>query len=229
MQVANTYDTVKDVLLSGDFERFKGMREGPHFEAKGNAPYDLATPGGRYELAKDVSAFANAEGGHIVIGLKTYRVADEKTDEVEALDFVSNGQSLISPIHGVVKQYVYPQIKDLRIDWFPSQDIQAGLVAIFVPRQDDDRKYFLITKTVEDGEEVKGIVVGIVSRYGADSVPLTGKELHRQIREGHSTVSQRLTRLEAKFDSLLELQRRPPAQSPAEKVNLRIEDLLSKE
>jgi len=230
MQPADPYSAVKDVLLSGAFERFTGMREGPHFEAKGKTPYDFATPAGRYELAKDVSAFANTEGGHIVIGLTTRRVADEKTDEVQALDFVVNGESLISQIQGVLKECMYPQIRDLQIDWLPSPDIpQAGLVSIFIPRQEDDRKFFLITRTVEDNEEVKRIVVGIAYRTGADSIPLTPQELHRQIRDGHSSVSQRLTRLEAKIDSLLELQERPPAPTPDEKVTLRIKQLLTKD
>jgi hypothetical protein len=124
---------------------------------------------------------------------------------------------------------MYPQIKDLQVDWFPSRDIpEAGLVSIFIPRQEDDRKFFLITRTVEVNEEVKRIVVGIAYRTGADSIPLTPQELHRQIRDGHSSVSQRLTRIEAKIDSLLELPRRPPAQSPDEKLTLRIKDLLTK-
>jgi|SoiMethySBSTD1v2_1073268.scaffolds.fasta_scaffold360489_3 hypothetical protein len=31
--------------------------------------YDLGTPSGRIELAKDVSGFANAEGGYLIVGL----------------------------------------------------------------------------------------------------------------------------------------------------------------
>jgi len=120
-QPIDLYAAVRDVLLSGDLERFKGMREGPYFEAKGKVPDDLATPDGRHELAKDVSAFADADGGHIVIGLTTQRVPDEKTDEVETLDLVPNGESLIGPIQGVLKQYVYPPIRDLQIEWSPPE------------------------------------------------------------------------------------------------------------
>ncbi len=228
--MADPHTSVREVLASGNFERFLGMREGLYFEAKGKVPYDLASHVGRYELAKDVTAFANSEGGHLVIGLATTPVVDENTDEVSAVDYVQNSESLKGQILGFLKEYSYPPIKDLQIDCLPARENpNVGLVSVYVPLQDADRKLFLISKVLEDQEEVKRIVVGIAHRSGANSVPLTAHELYTQIREGRSSMSQRLTRIEAKIDRLLELERRPPVHSPATKLPQRLEDFLREE
>lgn len=227
MEPSDPHSPVRDVLASGVFTRFLGMREGLHFEAKGKVPYDFTTEAGRYELAKDVTAFANSEGGHIVIGLATKPVADEKTDEVSALEYADNGESLKSQIVGILKEYTYPPVKDLAIEYLPAnEDPKVGLVSVYIPLQDDDRKLFLISKVFEDKQEVKRIVVGIARRSGGSSVPSTAQELYVQIRDGRSSIAQRLTRIEAKVDRLFETGKQPAAQRPGDKLAQRIADLL---
>ena len=58
------------ILESGDFSPLIGALEDEHLECK-SAPYQLDQERGKMELAKDVSALANADGGFILIGVTT--------------------------------------------------------------------------------------------------------------------------------------------------------------
>ena len=67
-----TRDEALAVLAGGDFEQFIGVPEGLEVEFKAE-PYQIEHDSQRFELAKDVSALANAVGGVIVIGARTAR------------------------------------------------------------------------------------------------------------------------------------------------------------
>jgi predicted HTH transcriptional regulator len=77
-----SFESIKAILDGGQFSALIGLDEDTSLEAKRGNSYDFATPTGRYELAKDVSAFANAEGGILLIGLTTVVPADAKTDRI---------------------------------------------------------------------------------------------------------------------------------------------------
>ena len=49
-------------VAAGDLAALQGLKEDQWFDAKRPPGYDLTTPESRFELAKDVSSFANAEG-----------------------------------------------------------------------------------------------------------------------------------------------------------------------
>src|SRR5260370_40605430 len=68
-----------EVLVRGDFERLLGTEESSWVEFKRD-PYHLKTPRDCWELAKDVAAFANHQGGTIVIGVATERRTHEVSD-----------------------------------------------------------------------------------------------------------------------------------------------------
>lgn len=61
-----TLAEVAAILQSGDFTRLLGGLEDDHLECK-SAPYNLDQEREKMELAKDVSALANADGGIILI------------------------------------------------------------------------------------------------------------------------------------------------------------------
>jgi predicted HTH transcriptional regulator len=65
-----TVPEVVAILQSGDFTRLFGCLEDDHLECK-SAPYNLGQERERMELAKDVSALANTDGGIILLGVQT--------------------------------------------------------------------------------------------------------------------------------------------------------------
>ena len=76
-------EDVLSVLDSGEFEELCGAIESEAIEFKG-APYRFDSNKDKIELAKDISALANAGGGIIVMGVRTcateahpYEVSDQ--------------------------------------------------------------------------------------------------------------------------------------------------------
>lgn len=109
-------ERIEQILKSGDFSQFIGMEEDSLLEVK-SAPYDLATPEGRYELAKDVSAFANAGAGYLIIGLATKRPQNALVDVVDSLTLIPEAAFPVPKYAGVIREYSHPEIKGLAIDW----------------------------------------------------------------------------------------------------------------
>lgn len=169
-------------------------------------------PSGRYELAKDVSAFANAEGGHIVIGLThkekekedtivrlTHRLPEhEITEEISGLELISEAEFDIHKYKGLIKHYIFPQIDNIEITWQKSAEEKGkGIGHIFIPPQEETKKYFLITRgIVIEGEKLKDNVVGLAIRDGSSNEPISGSEIYKIMLNGKSETAQRLGRIE---------------------------------
>ena len=63
--------TLARIIADADFDRLVGEVENEWFDCK-SQPYQLdAGDYAKRELAKDVTAFANAGGGYILIGFRT--------------------------------------------------------------------------------------------------------------------------------------------------------------
>lgn len=227
------WQSITDLLASRALANFVGVREGLFLEVKGSSPYDFTHAEARYELAKDVTALANADGGWLLIGLTTTRLAAEAADEITALDLVAREAFPESQIRGMLKEYVYPGVVNLEMKWL--EDVGGdglGIGVIHVPPQSDDRKPFLIAKVVEEGDHLKQVVFGFAKRVGADSIPYAVDQMHRAMKVGMHSTAQRLTGIDEKLDRLLEAQdTRPSPQlstdAPKSKLAARIAATLS--
>jgi predicted HTH transcriptional regulator len=63
-------EKVLAIVRAGKFEELIGVVEGDKLECKGSS-YRLDDEHERFELAKDVTSFANAHGGVILLGVQT--------------------------------------------------------------------------------------------------------------------------------------------------------------
>jgi predicted HTH transcriptional regulator len=81
-----SFESLKEIIDGHAYGSLIGLQEDAWLEAKSGAPYSLDTPEGRYELAKDVAAFANGSGGMVIVGLRTTRQANTQTDEITDYD-----------------------------------------------------------------------------------------------------------------------------------------------
>jgi hypothetical protein len=226
------FASIKNILDTRQFDKLIGLDEDLWFEAKGKTPYDFATPPGRYELAKDVSAFANADGGILIVGLATAPVAEMRTERVTAHDLCTQAEFDVAQYQGLIKEYVYPGIKGLNVYWTPvNQEAAQGLGIIEIPAQSANQKYFLIAKVVETGAQVKQIVFGLAKRINSANDPLTVAELHKHMQYGKNTVPQTLARLEEKIDGLIQAQTHAaaPQQTPDELYAERTARLLEED
>ena len=201
----DAHRTIEQLFESHELTARVGRPETQTFEAKGASPYDLDTASGRYELAKDVSAIANAEGGFLVVGLTTEKSAIEALDKVSALDLIAEAAFPADQIGGLLREYVVPRISGVQIGWVADQlTPDRGVGVIQVPRQSDDSKPFLIARVVDGDEEVKQVVFGYCVRIGADVAPYDVIRLQRSMKQGMNSIAQRLEAIEQKLAVLLE-------------------------
>ncbi|MGB6875600.1 MAG: ATP-binding protein [Candidatus Acidiferrales bacterium] len=224
-----SFETIKRILDNRQFVALIGRDEDTWLEAKGRNPYDFATPAGRYELAKDVTAFANAEGGILLIGLTTAPAAETKTDRITAHDLCPQAEFDVAQYSGIIKEHVYPALRDLKIYWLPVNDEAThGLGVIEVPPQSQNQKYFLMAKVVDSGVELKQIVFGIAKRNDSSNDPFTIAELYKYTQNGKHSVPQTIARVEAKLDAFIEARTRPaaPTKTPGEVYDERTARIL---
>lgn len=225
-------EKISEILKNKDFGQFMGMSENPYFEAK-IKPYNIENLNDRVELLKDVDAFLNYEGGYIIIGLGTdpnsEKIGAGKVDEIVPLtedDFKKDAH------FSAIKQGIHPTAK-IVVDWVERIEKDGyGLGCIYVPKQNESEKPFLIKEVIEDGKKITEIVFGISQRIGAKNQPLSIKELHNYLKKGKITtakldIENRLDSLDSKVGMILERLSSDgkPLTTPADKLLDRMKEL----
>lgn len=196
-------EKIKKIIQNRSFSQFKGLKEDICFEIKNKRPYDFDSASDRYEFAKDVSSFANSQGGYIIFGLTHEPVPEEQTERVKELDLMKESAFPINKSKGLIIEYIYPSIVNIEIKWVESNEKPGfGIGYILIPHQSKNKKYFLIKSVVEDNQPMKEIIFGIAQRIESSNIPFTVKQLYRELQQGKSSTSERLTRIESKIDSL---------------------------
>jgi hypothetical protein len=186
-----SFESVKALLANRDYGSLIGLQEDAWLEVKGSTPYDLDTPEGRYQLAKDVAAFANGTGGIIIVGLRTTRPANAHTEVVAEYDLCAEQGFDVRRYMSLIEKYTHPAIEGLNVRWVPvSREGTHGLGVIEVPPQNPDRQYFLIANVVDTGAKIRQFVFGIVRRNESSNDPFTIAELYRYTQTGKSSIAQ---------------------------------------
>lgn len=194
---------LKAKLLSGGFDVLIGLIEDEHFDAK-SGKYDLSGDGGKLELAKDVSSFANRSGGIIVIGAKTKDDPAFFGRKVESISVLPIAAINPTDYHNVIKDWIYPRPDGIEVEWVQSRsEPERGLFFIFVPNQSEDPRPFLIRRDVNPVANLKRkeILFGHVERVSHSSDPFTVERIHTLLRYGRENrwreeVANRLAAIE---------------------------------
>ena len=222
-----SFDSIRAIIEERRFNDLVGIEEDTWLEAKGRNPYDLDTPAGRYELAKDVSAFANAEGGILIVGLTTIVLEEARTERITAHDLIPQNDFVANRYAGVIDEYVHPSIQGLNARWVPvNNDATLGLGIIEVPPQNPERQYYLIANTVDGGSQIRQFVFGIVRRNESSNDPFTIEQLYQYMRKGKSSLAQTLTRIEDKLDAVLTQEKHVDTPDPEETYAARADSIL---
>lgn len=196
-------DRLKEIINNSQFELLMGENENEWFDCKGQ-PYSLEAYSKR-ELCKDVSSFANVSGGYIFIGICTAKADKSFGDIVEGVRPFSEKLINIQQYLDVIKEGVYPDIRDISIEWKATdKSNDKGIVIITVPEQDRYNKPFLIKKTIDNDKKKSEIMFGFAERIRDSSQPYNISNIHTLIKNGMvyvSDISTRLDNIEKKINA----------------------------
>jgi hypothetical protein len=178
-----------DLIRGGRSHLLVGTFESDSFEAK-SAPYRLEDATQQLELAKDVAAMANADGGLILLGAQTKRRGEY--DEI----YKVNGCRLadVSPrrYRDIIRRVVYPHVEGFAVEPVADPTPGEGVVLLTVPSQDVSQKPFVVSGTVINGR-VLGAFVTVPRRIGDETTALDARTLHARLRAGERALADGLT------------------------------------
>lgn len=157
------FEELNKIAGAADFERLIGQIENIYFDCK-RQPYLVENDKGKREIAKDVSAFANAKGGFIFVGIETEAGEGYLGDKVVRIRALSSAQVNTQQYLDIAKSGIYPAPKDLRVDWVKLNDSENGIVVIRVPYQTETDRPFIIRKNFDESEKEIGFLFGYAER-----------------------------------------------------------------
>jgi hypothetical protein len=165
-----------NLVLGGHAASLVGQPEGQWLDAK-QQQWRLGTPEGNAELAKDISAMANAQGGLILIPARTTLTSGrEIIDSVRDLpaDLVD-----LTRIRDVLKQWVFPPLPDLVTELVPTQEGRGRLVVAVGAHRPDNWPHLVVG---DPSAQLSNNAVAAWVRDGDTNRPLTAPELHALMR-----------------------------------------------
>jgi hypothetical protein len=184
------------ILESGSFDGLVGVVEDGHIDFK-SQPYKLDSEVGKFELAKDVAAFANGrDAGIIVIGVETavsaVPGADIETRAVSPFERAAKVKPIPRTMldekqyRDVIRVRCYPVPTGFTVmSYAPNTDGKRCLLAIHVPAQGVADRPYLVQRPIDpDGSKLQGWLVGIPRRSLDDTEQARSAELHELIARG---------------------------------------------
>lgn len=202
-----TIKEIKEILVSGEFESLIGKIENQSFECK-KAPYILENQKHKQELSKDIAGMANADGGVILLGVKTEKNEIHFGDEVVKIRCFSQDSVNHQDYINIINTWIYPNIINVEIEWFKSAtDETKGIIAIITPSQPVSLKPFLLTKVYDENEKLTEISFGYCERKRDNVESLNIERLHSIIKDGlrFDEINQRIDSIESVLHKLVHI------------------------
>ncbi len=217
-----TPEEIGSILQKGDFAELVATVEYESLECK-NALYDLKLPVAKIELAKDVSALANAKGGHLLLRVSTKKNATHKGDEITEVSCFAENLCDLDQYRKILQELIYPPIRGLKLKWHPSaSNASIEIVSIYVtPEGCQDRPYLI--SQVEIGGNVSGRLFGYFERIESNVEPMRVHELRERLKDG-----MRYRDMARKLESIESLLVRQSTESAGKKTATTIENLIQR-
>lgn len=147
-------------------------------------PYDLDRPAGKFELAKDVAAMANANGGVIVIGVATSSPPHEVLEVASEIRPFAKELGRVDAMKGVLKDWVVPPQRP-SLSWFESAPgLGQFLLVVTVQPLPERERPALVSRTVDEDGRARTRTFGLPVRRGDDTNWLTADHVRLLIRDG---------------------------------------------
>lgn len=191
-----TFSNLQTIVDGGTWDQLKGQPENDVFDCK-KTLYDLSVDGQKQELAKDVSSFANAEGGFLLLGIEVSKSTTHPGDEVATLRPFS--RDLLDPKQyvDIVNNWIVPKVEGMTVEWHAEvAGGTHGFGVIRIPPQPEGQKPFVIAKVVLETGRRRDMLVGFVQRKRDTSQPATPSDVAKWLSDGRNYQTQIETRLD---------------------------------
>lgn len=110
---------LEEIINSGEFDQLIGKYENEWFDCKKEF-YVFDKEKGKRELAKDISSFANVDGGYILIGAKGFPDVSHSGEQIKEISLFDANLVDIEQYRKIIEAWIYPNIKNIDITWYPS-------------------------------------------------------------------------------------------------------------
>ncbi|MEU5298963.1 AlbA family DNA-binding domain-containing protein [Streptomyces umbrinus] len=175
-----------EALSAGRPEDLLGVAETSWVDFK-RAPYALTTEKGKFELCKDVTAFANAQGGLLVLGVIAEKKPDQALEVATELRPFPQAQADVVQYVDTLNEYLRPRVA-ISHHWFHdpargSADTDKYYLVIEVEPVPELTRYVVVRKMLSDKDRfVDGLAVPV--RHGDRTVYLPSEDVYQLINEG---------------------------------------------
>jgi len=194
------------VLEHGELDRLIGAEETSQVEAKGE-PYKLTgSESQKQELAKDVSALANASGGIILIGFRTAKNTNSAVEIIDACRPFDPNLVDAQQYRNILQDWVHPPIHSIQIQYYPaSSDSNKVVAAILVPEEASAHRPYVVIRCIGPDGRVSGTMIGYYERILDRVAPTSVATLRAHLRDGmrFNEFSERMTGIDAKLERVL--------------------------
>ena len=178
-----TRDELLTALDGGAFDDLLGTAEGDWVDFK-SEPYRLEVPKGLWEYAKDVAAFANSQGGLIVVGYKTVKTPVDLESKADVCRMIPKHRVDANRLKDILANTVYPEVRGVTQRWFPAgAEHTEGVLVVEVPQQRDSDHPFILKRVIgTDEKDLHAHAIPI--RAGASTNWMRTEALHAALGRG---------------------------------------------
>ena len=186
----NTISSVTDLFeaLGRDPEELIGLLESEWLEFK-KEPYFLDDANHKFEVAKDVSAMANAGEGVIVIGVDTALGASSRREVATALRPVAKGVIDAKRLQETIHSWVWPRL-DVEIRSHPVRENPGELWTLRIARQRERDLPFMVAREYLTPGKISRLAFAIYERHSSENVPYSPQQVHQWVRHGFSAEAE---------------------------------------
>lgn len=143
----------------------------------------------RFELAKDLTALANKDGGVILIGVETEKDAASKEDVAKELRPVAPGWIKAELIKQVIHDWVYPRLEVEVLSHSVSGEI-GELWSLSVERFRDIDYPYIVTKNFVGNGGASPNIFGVFERSGSHNNAYSPQQVHHWVNTGTQGLPQ---------------------------------------
>ncbi|MFF3378078.1 helix-turn-helix domain-containing protein [Streptomyces sp. NPDC002680] len=178
-----------EALAAGRPDDLRGVAENSWLDFK-RSPYDLASEKGKFELCKDVAAFANAHGGLLVLGVEAEKKSNQALEVAIGFRPFPQHRADVVQYVDTLNEYLRPRVT-VSHHWYHDPGRSTAGTDLYylvleVEPVPELSRYVLVRKMINDkGRLAEGLAVSV--RHGDRTIYMLSEDVYQLINEGLRT------------------------------------------